>query len=89
MDRYVFFNSSGDARALSAAKKTVRALGATVLGAAAGSLLVEAGPVQAAEVAKALKGWRCAVERKTVQLPERTPLRRARALAGKPWRNGV
>ena len=84
MDRYVFFSSSAvDAKALAAAKKTAKALGATVVRAAAGSMLVEAPPTQAAQVAQALPGWRYTVERKAARVPERTPLQRAKLAAAK------
>jgi hypothetical protein len=84
MDRYVFFSAdSSDAKALAAAKKTARALGATVVGAAAGSMLVEAAPTQLAQVAQALPGWRYTVERKSARVPERRPLQRAKLSAGK------
>lgn len=84
MDRYVFFNAdSRDAKALTAAKKTARALGATVVGGAAGSMLIEAAPTKAAQVAKALPGWRYTPERKTARVPERRPLQRAKLAAGK------
>lgn len=84
MDRYVFFCAdAGNAKALTAAKKTARALGATVLGAAAGSMLVEAPAVKASELARALPGWQYTAERKTARVPERTPLQRGRLAAAK------
>ncbi len=84
MDRYVFYSAdAADAKALTAARKTVRALGATVVGTAAGSMLVEAPPTMAAEVAKALPGWRYTVDRKSARVPERTPLQRAARAAAK------
>ncbi|MBT2326940.1 hypothetical protein J7E62_32085 [Variovorax paradoxus] len=82
MDRYVFFSAkSGDAKALTAAKKTARALGVTVVDAAAGSMLVEAAPAKAEQVAQALPGWRYTAERKTARVPERRPLQRAKLAA--------
>lgn len=79
MDRYVFYSADAvDAKTLTAARKTARALGATVVGTAAGSMLVEALATKAAEVAKALPGWRYTVDRKSARLPERTPLQRAK-----------
>lgn len=84
MARFVFFNSSDvDAKALTAAKKSVRALGGIVVGGAAGSMLVEAPPTKAAQVAKALPGWHCAQDRKTARIPEHTPLQRAKRAAAK------
>ena len=84
MDRYVFFHAPGlDPKVLTAAKKTARALGATVVRAAAGSMLVEAAPTQIAKVATALPGWRYCVEGKTHRLPERRPLQRVRLAASK------
>lgn len=84
MDRYVFFTSaSRDAKALAAAKRTATDLGATVVGAVAGQMLVEAAPTKVAQVAKALPGWRYTVERETARVPERRPLQRAKLAAGK------
>ena len=84
MDRYVFFHAPGlDPKVLLAAKKTARALGAIVVRAVAGSMLVEAAPTQIAKVATALPGWRYCVEGKTHRLPERRPLQRARPAASK------
>jgi len=79
MDRYVLFHAQGlDPKVLMAAKKTARALGATVVRAAAGSMLLEAAPIQIAEVATALPGWRHCVETKSHRLPEHRPLQRSR-----------
>lgn len=85
MGRYVFFCSddTGSPQGLAAAKKAARALGVTVVGSLAGSMLLEAAPAQAAQLAKVLPGWRYSVERKTARMPERRPLERARAAAGK------
>jgi hypothetical protein len=84
MKRYVFFSAhSRDAKELTAAKKTARSLGATVLGAVAGSMLVEAALAKAEKVARALPGWRYTAERKSVRVPERTPLQRARLASAK------
>jgi hypothetical protein len=80
MDRYVFYAVQPvDAKVVTAAKKTAAALGATVVRTVAGSMLLEAPAAKAAQVAKALPGWRYSVETKTHRLPERTPLQRARA----------
>ena len=84
MARFVFFNSSDvDAKALTAAKKSVRALGGIVVGGAAGSMLVEAPPTKAAQVAKALPGWRYSAETKTHRIPEHRPLQRTRLVGAK------
>ena len=84
MDRYVFFHAQDlDPKVLMAAKKTARALGATVVRTAAGSMLVEAAPTQIAKLATALPGWRYCVETKTHRLPERRALQRARLAAPK------
>lgn len=79
MERYVFYcPQSLDPKVVTAAKKTATSLGATVVRAVAGSMLLEAPPAKAAQVAKALPGWRYSVETKTHRIPERTPLQRAR-----------
>ena len=84
MHRYVFYSPlTPDPKVVTAAKKTAVSLGATVVRTAAGSMLLEAAPSKAAEVAKALPGWRYSVEAKTHRIPERTPLQRARAAAAK------
>ena len=86
MSRYVFFNSDAqDAKVLTAAKKTARSRGATVVKSLAGTMLLEVTPAQVLEVAQALPGWRYAVDRKTAQGPERKPLERSKARgAGRP-----
>lgn len=84
MSRYVFFSvNSRDAKELTAAKRTARSLGATVVGAVAGSMLLEAEPAKVEKVAKALPGWRYTVDRKSVRVPEQTPLQRARLARAK------
>ena len=84
MARYVFFPASvSDAKSLAAAKKIAREQGATVVWVIEGAMLLEASPIKAAKVAKALPGWQYAVETKTTRVPERTPLERARMIAGK------
>lgn len=84
MDRFVFFTSATDAVGLATAKKTAKALGAAVVRALPGTMLVVAPPTKAAQVAKALPGWRYTAERKTTRVPERRPLERARLTADKP-----
>lgn len=80
MTRYVFENSDAqDAKVLTAAKKTARSRGATVVKSLAGTMLLEVTPVQVREVAQALPGWRYAAERKTTRVPERKPLERSKA----------
>jgi len=82
MSRYVFSTSQAlDAKALVSARQAARGCGATVLKSLAGTLLVEAGPAQLAEVAQALPGWTCTPERRTTRVPERKPLERAKARA--------
>ena len=55
MSRYVFFNSDAqDAKVLTAAKKTARSRGATVVKSLAGTMLLEVTPAQVPEVAQAL-----------------------------------
>ena len=82
MERYVFFNAkASDPKSLTAAKKTARDLGVTVVGAFAGSMLVEAPAAKAKQVAQALPGWRYTAERKTARVPERGPLERAKMAA--------
>jgi len=84
MDRYVFYNAQSlDPKVLTAAKKTAKALGATVVRAAAGSMLLEASPTKVAQVAKALPGWRYSAETKSHRVPERRPLQRARLAEAK------
>jgi hypothetical protein len=80
MSRYVFVNSDAqDAKVLTAAKKTARSCGATVVKSLAGTMLLEVTPAQVPEVAQALPGWRYAAERKTTRVPERKPLERSKA----------
>jgi hypothetical protein len=80
MDRYVFYAPQAlDRKVVTAAKKTATSLGATVVRAVAGSMLVEAAPAKIAQVAKALPGWRYSAEKKVHRIPERTPLQRAHA----------
>lgn len=77
--RFVFYFLMGtDAEAVRAARKTASALGAKVLKAGLGTMLVEAAPAKAAEVAKALPQWSYAQEKKTTQVPEAAPLQRTR-----------
>ncbi len=84
MDRFVFYNSQClDPKSLTVAKKTAREKGATVLRAAVGTMLVEAAPADAAEVARALPGWRYSAETRTHRVPERTTLQRAKLAASK------
>lgn len=82
MERFVFYSPTLDVKALTAARRTVARLGATVVRSLAGSMLVEAPRARAAEVAQALPGWRCRSEAKILRVPERTPLQRARAKKG-------
>lgn len=77
--RYVFYTAPGtDPKAVTAARRAVKAMGCTVVSVAAGTMLVEAPPAEVKQVAKALPGWRYSVEKKTAHLPERTPLQRLR-----------
>jgi len=46
-------------------------------------MLVDAPRAKAAQVAKALPGWRYTAERKTARIPEHRPLERARLKAEK------
>jgi hypothetical protein len=46
-------------------------------------MLVEAGPIQVAQVVEALPGWRYSAETMTHRIPERMPLQRARLAASK------
>jgi hypothetical protein len=91
MSRYVFFNSDAqDAKVLTAAKKTARSRGATVVKSLAGTMPLEVTPAQVPEVARALPGWRYSVERKTTRVPEPKPLERSKArgaaaAAAKGW----
>ncbi len=80
MARYVVYCSDAqDAKVLTAAKKTARSRGATVVKSLAGTMLLEVTPAQVPEVAQALPGWRYAAERKTIRVPERKPLERSKA----------
>ncbi len=80
MSRYVFFNiNAQDAKVLTAAKKTARSRGATVVKSLAGTMLLEVAPAQVPEVAQALPGWCYSIERKTTRVPERKPLERSKA----------
>jgi hypothetical protein len=80
MARYVFYRSDAqDAKVLTAAKKTARSRGATVVKSLAGTILLEVTPAQVPEVAQALPDWRYAAERKTTRVPERKPLERSKA----------
>ena len=55
-----FFNEQGlDPKVLTAAKMTAKALGATVVRTAAGSMLLEAPPTKVAQVAKACQALQC------------------------------
>lgn len=53
-------------------------MGAKVVKAGVGTMLVETTPANAAEVAKALPEWRYAIERKSTEIPEQRPLKRTR-----------
>ena len=81
--RYVFYNSSGlSPKAVSAAKRTAVAHGATVLRSAPGQLLVDADPANAAAFARALPmGWQYSVEQNVTSLPE--PIRRPQSQRGR------
>lgn len=82
MDRHIFFSSEHlGASTMAAAKKTAQALGAKVINTASGGLLIEATPEVIGQVASALPGWNHTVERKTMRIPERTPLQRAKLAA--------
>ena len=86
MARYVFFLPlSSDAKAVTAAKKKVQSLGATVVRSAAGQMLVDASPTCVAQVAEALPSWKYSAEQKSARIPERStrPLQRARVAAAK------
>jgi hypothetical protein len=84
MQRFVFYNSSGlDPKTAAAAKRTVKSLGATVVKATAGTMLLEASPAKLALVVKALPGWRYSIEAKSYRIPDRSPLQRARLNAAK------
>jgi hypothetical protein len=78
--RYVFYFSmgTGSQAAVRAARKAVSALGATVIKAGVGTLLVEATPAKAAEMAEALPLWRYVQEKTVARLPERGALQRKR-----------
>ena len=78
--RYVFYFSMGigTEAALRAARKITCAHGAEVIKAGVGTMLVEATPAKAAEVAKALPEWQYAPERKTTGIPERERLQRTK-----------
>ena len=63
---------------------TVKALGAKVVRCIAGSMLLEAPPAVASQVAAAMPGWRLSEENTSYRTPERTPLQRARlAVSGR------
>ena len=80
MSRYVFSNSNAqDGKVLTAAKKAAQLRGATVVKSLAGTMLLEVPASKVPEVARALPGWRYSVERKTVRVPERKPLERAKS----------
>ena len=83
MSLYVFFNSDAqDAKVLTAAKRTARSHGATVVKSLAGTMLLELTAARVPEVAQALPGWRYSVERKSARVPERKPLARSGVRAG-------
>lgn len=78
--RFVFYFSMGTCTQamVRAASKTASSLGATVIKAGLGTMLVEAAPAVAAEVGRALPHWRYAKEQQAIQLPESGPLQRTR-----------
>ena len=72
MDRYVFYaKESLDARTVRAARATATGLGATVLRAGVGTLLVEVEPGRVRQLARALPAWRYTAERHAARIPER------------------
>lgn len=78
--RYVFYFAMGTCTqaAVRAAQMKASALGVTVIKVGTGTLLVEATPAKAAEMAKVLPQWRAAREKRTTHLPEGEALQRAR-----------
>ena len=80
MKRYVFYSSqlSVDRKVVTAARKLATSLGATVVRIVAGSMLLEATPAKAVQVAKALPGWHYSVETQGHRIPEHSPLKLVR-----------
>ena len=79
LSRYVFFNSNArDAKVPTAAKKTARSRGATVVKSLTRTMLLEGAPAQVPEVEQALPGWPYAAERKTTRVPECKALERSK-----------
>lgn len=82
MDRYVFYaKDSLDAKAVRAARATVVSLGAAVVRAGVGTLLVEVEATQVRKVARALPDWRYSAERHATRLPEKRVAQRVREAA--------
>jgi len=81
MPQYVFYPPQlpVDRKVVTAARKLAASLGATVVRTVAGSILLEATPAKAAQVAKALPGWRYSVETQGHRLPEHSPSKLVRA----------
>ena len=77
MKQYVFYSSqvSADRKSVTTARKMATSLGATVVRTAAGSMLLEATPAKAAQVAQALPGWHYSLETKGHRIPEHSPLK--------------
>ena len=83
MARDVFYpEDSPDVMPLARAGKAAREHGAEVVRALAGGMLLEIDPSDVKAVARALTGWRYAIEQRTMRIPERTPLQRKRHSVG-------
>ena len=78
--RYVLANpTDADVKDMAVAKKAVKACGATVVRAFAGTLLIECEPAQVQSLQAALPEWLITPETKTARVPERTPAERTKA----------
>ena len=83
MTRYVFYpENSPDVMPLARARKAAREHGAEVVRALDGGMLLEVDPSHVKAVARALTGWRYAIEQRTMRIPERAPLQRTRRSVG-------
>ena len=84
MARYILFPTTGaESTSLATARQAAVAHGATVIRAIAGGMLLEVPKSKVIELAQALHGWSYSPERKTIRVPERSPLERARAARSK------
>lgn len=83
MSRYVLslLALRPDPAVVADAQSTVEALGASVVRCLAGSMLLEALPSVASQVATALPEWQLSEETGSCRVPERTPLQRVRLAA--------